>query len=87
MLEALACGTPVITSNQSSLPELLGDAGFALDPDDVDGLAGAMVACLVDPDLSAELRRRGPKQAARFSWAQTARETFAAYKEAASCAS
>ena len=84
VLEALACGAPLITSNTSSLPELVGDAGFALDPDDTDGLAGAMLACLVDEPLAAELRRRGPEQAAKFSWAQTAQETLAAYQHAAS---
>jgi glycosyltransferase involved in cell wall biosynthesis len=84
VLEALACGTPLITSDTSSLPELVGDAGFALDPDDTDGLAGAMLACLVDEPLAAELRRRGPEQAAKFTWAQTARETLAAYQRAAS---
>jgi glycosyltransferase involved in cell wall biosynthesis len=81
VLEALACGTPMVTSNTSSLPELLGDAGFAIDPDDVDGLAGAILACLVDEPLAAELRRRGPEQAARFSWKQTAQQTLAAYAE------
>ncbi len=59
VLEALACGTPLMTSNTSSLPELVGDAGFALDPDDTDGLAGAMLACLVDEPLAAELRVAG----------------------------
>jgi glycosyltransferase involved in cell wall biosynthesis len=86
-LEALACGAPLVASNSSSLPELVGDAGFALDPDDTPGLAGAILACLVDEDLAAELRRRGPVQAARFSWARTARETVVAYEEAARCAS
>jgi glycosyltransferase involved in cell wall biosynthesis len=81
-LEALACGAPLVASGTSSLPELLGDAGFALDPDDVDGLAGAILACLVDDALAAELRRRGPEQASRFSWTQTAQETLAAYEEA-----
>jgi glycosyltransferase involved in cell wall biosynthesis len=84
VLEALACGVPLVTSDRSSLPELLGDAGFAVDPDDVDALAGAILACLVDEPLSAELRRRGPQQAARFSWARTAQETLAAYQEAIS---
>jgi glycosyltransferase involved in cell wall biosynthesis len=83
VLEALACGTPLVTSDVSSLPELLGDAGFAVDPDDVDALAGAILACLVDEPLAAELRRRGPEQAARFSWVQTAHETLAAYQEVA----
>jgi glycosyltransferase involved in cell wall biosynthesis len=86
-LEALACGAPLVASNASSLPELVGDAGFCLDPDDVPGLAGAILACLVDEGLAAELRRRGPLQAARFRWARTARETVAAYEEAARCAS
>jgi glycosyltransferase involved in cell wall biosynthesis len=81
VLEALACGTPLVTSNVSSLPELVGDAGFVVDPADVQGLAGAILSCLVDEPLAAELRRRGPRQAARFTWAQTARQTLQAYKE------
>ena len=83
VLEALACGTPLVTSNTSSLPELLGDAGFALDPDDVRGLAGAILSCLVDGALAAELRRRGPQQAARFTWQQTAQDTLALFAEVA----
>jgi glycosyltransferase involved in cell wall biosynthesis len=83
VLEALGCGTPLVTSNTSSLPELLGNAGFAMDPNDVQGLAGAILSCLVDEALAADLRRRGPDQAAHFTWAQTARETLAAYSEAA----
>ena len=83
VLEALACGTPLVASNVSSVPELVGDAGFTVDPDDVQGLAGAILACLVDGPLAAELQRRGPEQAARFSWAQTARETLAVYEAAA----
>ncbi|MGD2205522.1 MAG: glycosyltransferase family 1 protein [Anaerolineae bacterium] len=87
VLEALACGTPLVTSNVSSLPELLGDAGFAVGPDDVPGLAGAILACLVNDDLVAELGRRGPEQAAKFSWLQTAQKTVTVYEEVASCAS
>ncbi len=96
VLEALACGTPLVTSNASSLPELVGDAGFVLDPDDVQGLAGAILACLVDKPLAAELGRRGPEQVARFSWTRTAQETLAALEalswgtpsgESAACAS
>jgi glycosyltransferase involved in cell wall biosynthesis len=83
VLEALACGTPLVASNTSSLPELLGDAGFAVDPDDVQQMAGAILACLVDEALAANLRQRGPVQASRFSWAQTARETLVAYQEVA----
>jgi glycosyltransferase involved in cell wall biosynthesis len=83
VLEALACGTPLVTSSTSSLPELVGNAGFTIDPDDVDGLAGAILACLVDEPLAAELRCRGPRQAARFTWTETARETLAVYQEVA----
>jgi glycosyltransferase involved in cell wall biosynthesis len=83
VLEALACGTPLVASNAASLPELVGDAGFVLDPDDMQGMAGAILACLVDEPLASELRRRGPEQAARFSWSQTAQQTLAAYGEAA----
>jgi glycosyltransferase involved in cell wall biosynthesis len=82
VLEALACGTPLVTSNTSSLPELLGDAGFAVDPDDVPQMAGAILACLVDESLATTLRQRGPLQASRFRWEHTARETLAAYEEA-----
>lgn len=87
VLEALASGTPLVAANTASLPELVGDAGFAVDPDDVQGMAGAILACLVDEPLVAELRRRGPEQAARFSWRQTAQETAAIYQEVLACAS
>lgn len=83
VLEALACGTPLVTSSVASLPELAGDAAFTVDPDDVNGLAGAMLACLADVGLAADLARRGPRQAARFTWAETARHTLAAYEEVA----
>jgi glycosyltransferase involved in cell wall biosynthesis len=83
VLEALACGTPLVASNASSLPEILGDAGFAVDPDDVPGLAGAILSCLVDETVAAELRRRGPAQAARFGWQRTAAETLAVYRRLA----
>ena len=87
VLEALACGAPLVASNTSSVPELVGDSGFAVDPDDVRSLAGAILACLVDEQLAAELRRRGPEQASKFSWTQVARETLAIYREVATCAS
>jgi len=87
VLEALACGAPLVTSRTSSLPELAGDAGFAVSPDDVQELAGAILSCLVDDSLAAELRRRGPRQAALFRWEKTARETLDIYREVASCAS
>jgi len=87
VLEALACGAPLVASNASSVPELVGDSGFAVDPDDVQRMAGAILACLVDKQLAGELRRRGPEQALKFSWAQAAEETLAVYGEVATCAS
>lgn len=87
VLEALACGTPLVAADTASLPELVGDAGFVISPDDVQGLAGAILACLVDEALAAELHRRGPEQAARFTWRQTAEQTAAVYREVLACAS
>lgn len=83
VLEALACGTPLVTTTSSSLPELAGDAAFAVDPEDTAALAGAILACLVDQSLVAELRQRGPDQAAGFRWVDTARQTLAVYEKAA----
>jgi glycosyltransferase involved in cell wall biosynthesis len=80
-LEALACGTPVIASNRGSLPEIVGDGGLLLEPDDVEGLAGAMEKLLNDESLWGDLREKGLAHAARFSWEKTARETLAVYQE------
>lgn len=78
-LEAMACGTPVVTSNTSSLPEVVGDAGVMVDPRDVDGLAGALDGLLADPAWRAALSARGLRRAASFTWDRAARETLAAY--------
>ncbi len=80
-LEALACGTPVIASNRGSLPEIVGDGGVLVEPDDVEGLAAAMEKLLADDDLRTNLRQKGLAHAARFSWEKTARETLAVYQE------
>ncbi len=82
-LEAMACGTPVICSNASSLPEVVGEAGVLFDPQDPGALAGALARVLADESLRAELRERGLAQAARFSWERAARETLAVYRQAA----
>ncbi len=79
-LEALACGTPVIASNTSSLPEVLGDAALLIDPTDVSALGGAMEAVLADPSLADSLRERGLAQCRQFSWEKTARETVSVYE-------
>ncbi len=78
-LEALACGTPVITTHSSSLPEVVGDAAFAVDADDERDMAGAIIAAIIQENLAAELRAKGPQQAAKFSWEITATETVLLY--------
>lgn len=82
-LEAMACGTPVITSTTSSLPEVAGDAGITVPPTDVDALADTMVRVLNDAGLREHMRERGLVQARRFSWRETAERTLAVYEAAA----
>jgi alpha-1,3-rhamnosyl/mannosyltransferase len=81
-LEAMACGVPVLCSDRSSLPEVVGDAALTFDPTDIESIADAMQRGLADGDLRASLRERGRVQAARFSWERTAQATLAAYREA-----
>ncbi|HEY73074.1 MAG TPA: glycosyltransferase family 4 protein [Thermoflexia bacterium] len=81
-LEALACGTPVVGSDVSSLPEVVGDAGVLLPPDDVEGMAGALIQLATDESFRTELSHRALAQAARFSWERAARETLAVYRDA-----
>lgn len=78
-LEAMACGTPVITSTASSLPEVVGDAGMQVEATDVDALAEAVRQALADANLRADLRARGLARAATFTWQRTARATAAVY--------
>jgi glycosyltransferase involved in cell wall biosynthesis len=77
VLEAMACGTPVVCSNVSSLPEVAGDAALLVDPLDVKGMAEAMNRLLQDEGLRTELVERGYRQVRRFSWDRCARETLA----------
>jgi glycosyltransferase involved in cell wall biosynthesis len=81
-LEAMACGTPVITSNRSSLPEVVGDAALVVDPYDRGALADAMARVVSDATLRDDLRARGLARAQRYSWDETARRTIAVYEEA-----
>jgi len=83
VLEAMACGTPVITSDRGSLPEVAGDAAELVDPEDAEALAAAIARVLGDEAWRRELVRRGLANAARFSWQRTARETVAVYERAA----
>jgi glycosyltransferase involved in cell wall biosynthesis len=82
-LEAMASGTPVVTSNISSLPEVVGDAAILVNPENVFDIARGIRDVLLDDDLRAQLICRGREQALRFSWERTAREVLAIYEEAA----
>ena len=85
VVEAMACGTPVVASDRSSLPEVVGEGGILVEPTDAEALAEAMEALLVDDALRDELRQRALAQAAKFSWKQTALETLAVYRKVAGC--
>lgn len=82
-LEAMAAGVPVITGNRTSLPEVVGDAGILVDPDDVDGFRAAIVRLLEDRRYAAELAARGVRRAGEFSWTRCADETLAVYARVA----
>ncbi len=79
VLEAMACGVPVVCSNASSLPEVAGDAALLVDPFDVDGLSRAMGRVLEDEGLRGEMVARGLAQAARFTWDGAARQLLAVF--------
>ncbi len=79
-LEAMACGAPVICSNTSSLPEVVGDAAILGNPRAVDEIAGAITRVLSDATSRGELRAKSLARAAQFSWERTARETLRVYK-------
>jgi glycosyltransferase involved in cell wall biosynthesis len=80
-LEALSCGVPVVGSHASSIPEVVGDAGVLVAPDDTRHMAGALIAITTEPRTRADLSERAVAQAARFSWEKTARQTLEAYRE------
>jgi glycosyltransferase involved in cell wall biosynthesis len=80
-VEAMACGTPVVTSNVSSLPEVVGDAALLVDPYDPDSIAEGMCRVLTDDALRATLRARGLRQARQYSWEQSVRRVHDIYRE------
>jgi glycosyltransferase involved in cell wall biosynthesis len=79
-LEAMACGTPVIASTAASLPEIVGEAGLLVDPQDSAGLTQALERLLDDPALRARLRAQGLARARQFTWEAAARQTLAVYE-------
>jgi glycosyltransferase involved in cell wall biosynthesis len=83
VLEAMSCGTPVVCSNTSSLPEVAGDAAILVNPLDTNALAEAMRCVLASQELQQALREKGLAQAAKFSWQRAAQETLAVYRQTA----
>ena len=81
ILESLECGTPVVVSNRTSLPEVAENAGILVDPEDIDGIAGAMERIMTDDDFYGVLKGRCLTQASKFSWKKAAEETSAKYEE------
>jgi glycosyltransferase involved in cell wall biosynthesis len=82
VLEAMACGTPVITSNVSSMPEVAGDAAFLIDPLSVDSISNAISLLGGDRELREELTRKGLERAGHFTWRKTALKTLEVYEKA-----
>ncbi len=80
VLEAMACGTPVITSNRASLPEVAGDAALLVDPTRPEALAAAMASILSDSELRQALRAKGLARAQTFTWDAVAQQTIAVYR-------
>jgi glycosyltransferase involved in cell wall biosynthesis len=81
-LEAMACGCPVITSNTSSLPEVVGDAGIMIDPNDINSLTESMHKILTNKEIREDMSRKSLERAEMFSWKKTANETWNVYEDA-----
>jgi glycosyltransferase involved in cell wall biosynthesis len=83
VLEAMACGIPVITSNVSSMPEVAGDAAVLVEPRSVEQLSNALSRVLTDADLRAQMSEKGLERSRMFTWEKAARETMQVYEEVA----
>ncbi len=82
VLEAMACGTPVVACDVSSIPEVAGEAAFLVDPDDARGMGGAILGLLVQPPLADQMRNLGLARASQLSWRKTAEATLTVYEQA-----
>jgi len=80
VLEAMACGTPVVANEVSSIPEVVGDGAYLVEPDNARAMAGAIIALLLQPPLREALVTQGLARATNFSWRKTAKETLAVYE-------
>jgi len=80
-LEAMACGTPVVASNTSSIPEVTGKAALLVSPHDEQGWIEAIRRILTDKKLAGRLRKEGLLQAKKFSWRKAAEETLRVYEK------
>jgi len=81
ILEAMACGTPVVAGSQSSLPEVVGEAGLLVDPYNVDAIAAAILRVLAEPDLHRQLSQAGHQQVKKFTWHRMATQLYALYQQ------
>jgi len=80
-LEAMSCGTPVVVADRGSLPEIVGDAGLLIDPEDPMGLAAVLERTLNDEHLREDMIAKGYQQASKFSWRETAKQTWQVYQK------
>jgi glycosyltransferase involved in cell wall biosynthesis len=81
LLEAMSCGVPVVAANNSSIPEIVGDAAILFDAQDVNGISAAMCQVLADESVQARLKRDGLERASKFSWDKCGAETIAVYTD------
>jgi glycosyltransferase involved in cell wall biosynthesis len=79
-LEAMASGTPVVVSNVSSLPEVVGDAAVLVDPHDIDSIVDGLRCVLTNPTRADDMRRKGLERSREFSWERSVARTLEVYK-------
>ena len=76
LLEAMAAGTPIVSSNRSAMPEVVGDAGLLVNPEDVEAIRGGLERVINDEELAAKFAKSGRDRALTFTWEKTAAETI-----------